>query len=593
MKWITNICILFVAMHLQAQVSFTTELSREKLGVNERLKVDFIIDKDADNFKAPSFEGFKVLAGPGQSIEQRYEYGKATFKKTYTFFLQPMKRGKQEIGQAEIEYKGEIYKSPPKTVEVTAAVDNPNSSSSIASSQVDDAIHLVAEVSKSKPYLNEGVYIVYKLYVDRNINIRNYRPIDEPSFKDFWSQNIDIDRLEFKEGEYAGVPYRYVELRKTILYPQKTGELKVEPLTIGVSVEVPTNRRDIFGRRQYELVEKTFSAKTRVFDVQALPEEGKPLDFTGAVGQFEIELEQSKTQLDANESLSATLKISGNGNLKLFNPPQLKVPNSIEVFEPERIDRVATNANGMNGFISEKYTLVPQFEGVYNFGEVSFSYFDPRTESYKQLKSNAAQITVNPDPNAPTQNLANQNANQANSSNSNKQQIVAPEAQFKYIELKTKLKPRGTSLFFKSTSYWSFVLLPYFCLLLLLFTRKKLQNNGTSAQAKAEQKANKLAKKYLSEAKQNLKNQDKFYGALERALHNYLKAKLNITTAEMSKEKITAILTDKKVEQQHIVNFVDLLTKCEVARYSPTSTDAIEEDYKKAAQTISKMDKAL
>lgn len=592
MKWITNICILFVALSAQAQVSFTAEISREKLGINERLKVDFIIDKDADNFIAPNFEGFKILAGPNQSIEQSYVYGKASFKKTYTFFLQPMKTGNLEIGQAEIEYKGKQYKSPPKTVEITVAVDNPNSSSSIASSQVDDAIHLVAEVSKSKPFLNEGVYIVYKLYVDRNINIRNYRPIDEPTFKDFWSQNIDIDRLEFKEGEYAGIPYRYVELRKTILYPQKTGELKVEPLTIGVSVEVPTNRRDIFGRRQYELVEKTFSAKTRVFDVKPLPEEGKPLDFTGAVGQFNIQLEQSRTQLDANESLSATLKISGNGNLKLFNPPKLKVPNSIEVFEPERLDQVITNANGMNGYISEKYTLVPQFEGNYNFGDVSFSYFDPRTESYKQLKSNAASIIVNPDPSQQGQNIANQNPSIGNQA-SNKKQIIAPETQFKYIELNTKLKPKGTQLFFKSPRFWTFVLLPYVCLFLLLFTKNKLQTVGATAKERAEKKANRLAKKYLSEAKQNLANQDKFYEALERALHNFLKAKLTITTAEMSKEKIVEILTAKKVEEQQIENFVSLLKGCELARYTPNSTAAKEEDYKKAAQTISKMDKAL
>lgn len=592
MKSIAYIFFFLAGFSLQAQVSFTTEISREKLGINERLRVDFIIDKDADNFKAPDFAGFRKLSGPNQSIEQRYEYGKASFKKTYTFFLQPEKRGNLEIGQAEVEYGGKTYKSPPKKVEVTAAVDNPNSTASVASSQVSDAIHLVAEVSKSRPYLNEGVYIVYKLYVDRNVNIRNYRPIDEPSFKDFWSQNIDIDRLEFKEGEYGGMPYRYVELRKTILYPQKTGELKVEPLTISVSVEVPTNRRDIFGRRQYELVEKTFSAKTRVFDVKPLPEEGKPLDFTGAVGQFDIQLSQSKNQLDANESLSATLKISGNGNLKLFNPPKLKVPNSIEMYEPERLDRVTTNANGMNGYISEKYTLVPQFEGDYSFGGISFSYFDPRAGEYKQLTSGTARIKVNPDPSAPAKTSASQIASQDSSARS-KQQVVGPDSQFKYIELKTKLQPKGTQLFFKSTLFWVYLLLPYFCIPLLLFTKKKLKSSGTSSSNKAQQNANKLTKKYLSEAKQNLKDQNKFYTSLERSLHNFLKAKLKITTAEMSKEKIIETLQSRNVEQEQIQQFINLLQGCEQARYAPSSTAAKEDDYQKAAKTISEMDKAL
>jgi hypothetical protein len=593
MKWIANIFFFLVVFNIQAQVSFTTEVSREKLGINERLKVDFIIDKDADNFKAPDFVGFKRLAGPNQSIEQRYEYGKATFKKTYTYYLQPEKRGNLEIGQAEVEYGGKVYKSPPKTVEVTAAVDNPNSPTSIANSEVSDAIHLVAEVSKSRPYLNEGVYIVYKLYVDRNVNIRNYRPIDEPSFNDFWSQNIDIDRLEFKEGEYGGIPYRYVELRKTILYPQKTGELKVEPLTIGVSVEVPTNRRDIFGRRQYQLVEKTFSANTKVFDVKALPEEGKPVDFTGAVGDFNIQLIQSKSELNANESLSATLKISGNGNLKLFNPPKLKVPNSIELYEPERIDNVNTNAYGMNGYISEKYTLVPQFEGDYSYGGVSFSYFDPRTEKYKTLTTNTASVKVNRDPSAPIQNQPQANTSQ-DSSSQIKQQVLTPDNQFKYIELKTKLEPKGTQLFFKSNLFWLYLLLPYLCILLLMLIKKRVQKgSGASSRNQAQQKANKLAKKFLSEAKRNIKDQDKFYASLELALHNFLKAKLKITTSEMSKEKIMETLKNRSVGEEQIQRFIKLLEGCELARYAPSSSAAKEEDYKKAAQTISEMDKAL
>ena len=591
MKRLVHIFFLIITFGTQAQVSFTTEVSREKLGINERLKVEFIIDRDADNFKAPSFNGFKVIAGPNQSVEQSYVYGKSSFKKTYSFYLQPLKRGKLEIGQAEIEYQGKNYKSPPETVEVTAAVDNPNSPASVARSQMADAIHLVAEVSKSKPYLNEGVYIVYKLYVDRNVNLRNYRPVDEPSFKDFWSQNIDIDQLEFKEGEYAGMPYRYVELRKTILYPQKTGELSVEPLTIAVSVEVPTNRRDIFGRRQYELVEKTFSAKTRTFNVQPLPDEGKPFNFTGAVGQFDVNLTQSKNELKVNESLSATLKISGNGNLNLFNPPKLEVPTAIEVYDPERIDRVNTNASGMNGYISEKYTLVPQRQGNYTIKGVEFSYFDPITSEYKTKYSNSLNLSVNPDPNA-LQNNTNILASQDSTKNQ-KQQIISPDSQFKYIELKTNLKPKGSQQFFKSAIYWSLIFAPYLCIPFLLFIVKRRKNTTDSPAKKARNKANKLAKKYLSEAKRNIQDQNKFYEALERSLHNFLKAKLKITSAEISKEKISEQLLQKNIEQQLVDQFIGILEGCELARYAPNSSAAKEEDYKKAAQIISEIDKAL
>ena len=114
-------------------------------------------------------------------------------------------------------------------------------------------------------------------------------PVDNPDFENFWSRNIDNDQLSVKNGSFGGEPYRYIELRKTVLYPQKTGELKINPLTLNLSVEVPTNRRDIFGRRLYETVEHRISAKTRTINVKPLPEEGKPASFTGAVGKFSID----------------------------------------------------------------------------------------------------------------------------------------------------------------------------------------------------------------------------------------------------------------------------------------------------------------
>lgn len=244
MKQITILWVFLCSLSSLAQVSFTAEASRSKLGINERLKVEFKVDANGDNFRPPSFEGLSKIGGPNQFYSQHYENGKSTFIKTYTYFFQPEKRGKITIGQAEITVEGQVYKTSPIEVEVTAAVDTPNQSRAVA--EAGDGIHLIAEVSRSKPYLNEGIYVVYKLFLSPTVNIRNWRPLDDPKFEGFWSQNINIDQLELKEGEFGGQPYRYVELRKTVLYPQKTGELKIEPLSLAVSVEVPTDKRDFF-----------------------------------------------------------------------------------------------------------------------------------------------------------------------------------------------------------------------------------------------------------------------------------------------------------------------------------------------------------
>lgn len=192
----SNIVYLFLLIGtvLFAQdVQFNAKLSKNRLGVNERLRVDFIMNQDGDNFRAPSFEGFSVVGGPSQTTSRQWVNGKSSFSKTYSYVLSPTKRGNLEIGQAEITVGGQVYKSPPVPVTVTAAVEvpkDPNDPTYLAKEKV----HLVAEVSKNSPYLNEAFTIVYKLYVSKETSVNNWRELDSPKFADFWSQSADETR---------------------------------------------------------------------------------------------------------------------------------------------------------------------------------------------------------------------------------------------------------------------------------------------------------------------------------------------------------------------------------------------------------------
>ena len=224
--------LFFLSFDLsQAQVTFVAKVSKKTLGINERLRVDFEMNQDGDNFVPPNFDGFNVVGGPNQAISNSWINGKRSFSKTYSYYLSPKKQGAFTIKQASIEIKGERYKTTPLKVLVTAAVTKPkdgNNADYIASENV----HLVAEISNATPYLNEAITIVYKLYVSNNVSItRSWREIDSPKYADFWSQNIDNrEKSQIYEGTYLGKSYRYVILRKAILYPQKTGKLIIEPL---------------------------------------------------------------------------------------------------------------------------------------------------------------------------------------------------------------------------------------------------------------------------------------------------------------------------------------------------------------------------
>jgi len=578
--------LLLTSQLLFSQVEFTANVSKKKLGINERLRVDFEMNSEGDNFSPPAFAGFTVVGGPSQSVSHSWINGKRSFSKTYTYILSPKKRGKFTIKQAEIVIEDETYKTIPINVEVVAAIakpKNPNDPDYVAQ----ENIHLVAEISNTSPFLNEAITIIYKLYVGPSVNVSNFNPIDNPKFADFWSQNIDIKQLKIEQGVYKGQDYRFVILRKSVLLPQKTGKLTIEPLTLDVVVNVPTNRRDFFGGRQYQSVNQKVAAGNRTINVKPLPQEGKPASFTGAVGEFEFDVTTNKTALKSGESLEASVKVSGRGNLKLFELPKLVLPSSLEVYEPEHKENVRTNLAGMSGTISDTYTIVPQFKGNYPVSKLEFSYFNPKTAQYYTLNSIEHLVEVLTGP-------ANTNAvTPSNNSGALQQNVVVNNNQFRSFKTNLNLELIETNQFFKSTLFWCLLLLPLLAIPSVLIFQKNKALIANDVKGNKIRKADKLAKKFLSESKKNLNNKDAFYESLHKSLHNYLKAKLQIETSEFSKEKITALFEKNKINTETTINFVGLIESCDLARFTPITSDAMQQDFDKAVRVISEIDKAV
>ncbi|WP_419214237.1 BatD family protein [Maribacter sp. X9] len=566
-------------------VTFEMKLSKPKLGLNERLRVDFVMNRDGDNFNPPDFNGFRVIMGPSQSISSSWINGVRSYSKSYSYTLAPTAKGNFTIKQASIVIGGQTYKSLAKEVEVTSAVDKP-SDQMTADDVADENLHLVAEISKLDPFMNEAITVVYKLYVSPNISVSNYQPLDNPTYNNFWSQDIKVSSLSAQNGTYQGKPYRYVILKRVVLYPQKSGKLEIEPLSLDVTVDVPTGRRDFFGGNIYASTNKTVSAGNRTINVKPLPLAGQPNGFNGAVGDFDFTVTTSKTSLNATESLQATVEVSGKGNLKLFKLPEPELPSALEVYEPEFTEGVRTTLNGMQGKVSNQYTIVPAFRGKYPIAPISFSFFNPTTEKYTTLTSDEIVINVLEGP------LSGTNHTDTNPVSS-KQSVIATGNQFNFIKLSPNLTSKSVTYFFGSTSFYLWLLCPLLLIPLAIVFRKKSDAIAGDVAGNKVRRANKLARKYLSAAKKQLGNKDSFYVALERALHNYLKAKLKIETSEFSKDKIAELLAQKQIDETTISGFIALLQNCEAARYSPFSDVQMQSDYEKASEVISQMDKQL
>lgn len=568
---------------LLAQVQFEARVSKTTLGLNERLRVDFVMNIDGDNFSEPSFDGFRVIAGPSQQVSQSWINGKTSFEKSYSYFLLPSQKGMLTIRQATIEYNGQIYKTQPVKINVTAATEQPRDPNDTRIS-ADDNLYLVADISNTNPYINQPITVVYKLYFSYNIGIYNWRELTKPKYNDFWNQNIDIKELVPEEGMFKGEQYRYVVLRKTVLYPQKSGKLVIEPLSLDIGVELPTNRRNIFGQVEVIRDSKKVSAGAKTINVKALPEAGKPLDFTGAVGKFDFKATPSKTTLKNGESLDLVLSVVGTGNLKLFTLPKPEVPNALEMYDAVHDEKVNTLLSGMTGKISDSYTIIPQYKGDYVIKPIHFSYFDLGTGTYKTISSNEIKINVL---DGPTQTAAT-----AATESAAKNKIGGVE-QFQYIDLKTELASTKEPVFFGSDKFYILLFLPFLLLPIIVLFKKKKEAIDSDVFGNRIKMNNRLAKKYLSEAKKQINNREPFYVALEKAMHNFLKAKLHIETSEMSKDNIRELLLSRKASPEAVSHFIALTENCEIARYAPSSSATIQHDFDKAVAIISELEKQI
>lgn len=587
MKKIFLIFAILIQFTALAQVKFEARTDKDTYALNEKILLTFMINNDGDNFDPPKLESFRV-EGPsiskGNNTSISIINGKVNSRREIftqlNYYLTPKSKGTFTIQPATIEYEGIIYKSNPVVVRIVDAMQMPVDPNDPLA-QVGEGVFLVADISKQNPYVNEPVTVVYKVYFDPRYGVNNVRETENPAYNGFWSQFQDMKNLKAVLAKYNGKDYAMVEWRKVILYPLESGNKNLDPLTITMDVNVPVRRTSPY-ESPFQTVSKTISAGARTINVKPLPEANKPIDFKGAVGDFAFKIVPSKKQVKFGESLDLVVEVSGKGNLKLFELPKLELPTAFDVFEPKHNEEVNTPLSGMIGKISDTYTIVPQSKGKFPIKPVVFSYFDLKSNSYKTITSDEFVVDVIDGPGLAT----------VASNNPDKQDITKTET-FQFINRKTSFEPINKSTPFGSTIYYSLLLLPLCFIPILFIVKRKTDEYVSDEYGNRIRMNNKLAKKYLGEAKKQLGNKVPFYLAIEKALHNFLKAKLNIETSEMDKENIQLLLLQKNASQESVANFINTMKSAEFARYAPSSDDTMKMDFEKAVESISLLEKEL
>ena len=304
-----------------------------------------------------------------------------------------------------------------------------------------------------------------------------------------------------------------------------------------------------------------------------LPKNGKPNSFTGAVGQFEFDVILNKKSLRATESFQAELKVKGSGNLKLFDLPNMLVPNSMELFEPEREESINTNLSGMSGSVSKYFTVIPRFQGNFPIEEVEFSYFDPSAERYKILKSPRLTVDVF---DGPTYN---------NPSTTNDSNVITFDDSFRFIKLKGNLNEFDDYKFFESELFYILSSTP-FVLSLALFAFAALKRNRKKSYSETIKYEEKRIYNLIDSAKKLTNEKTQFYDIIEKSIIKCLMVKFSIRMESLNKEKIQEITENKGLSAEHISQIINLIKNCEKAKYSRSSDSAMNKDLENARKVV-------
>ena len=581
--------------------------------VGKPFQLTYSVNQRAKDLRAPEFTDFDYIAGPytSQSSSTSFVNGKRTssFTLTYTYTLMASKEGTFTIPPATIKVDGEQYTSngvrisvlPPDQPANASAASQPTSNSgsgqtakggqtSNSTSDLSSNIFMRTLVSKTKVHEQEAILLSYKLYfagVDVAQLTNNTRL---PEFKGFLKQELEMGEIQTELEHYNGRNYQTAVLYRTLLFPQRSGDITIDPAQFEALLRVQNRAqvRSIFDDffNSYTTATKALTSPGVTIHVSALPA-GKPMGFSGGVGQFNISSAISSTDLQANEAVTLTLTIQGAGNMKLLKTPAVDWPEGFEVYDPKVTNNFRNSTSGVSGTKTIEYLAIPRAGGTYAIPPIQFSYYDTQADDYKTLTTPEYTLHI--------ARSANEEANAAVVNNFVQKediQQLGSDIRYIYANELPEFKIRKSTVTFGTLAFWLCYLIPaLLAALLFIIFRKKIKENADITRVRYK-KANKVAQRRLKTAEQLLKadNKTAFFEEIERAAWTYLSDRLSIPTAQLNKENIAQILAAKGVAEALIKDVLHVLSTAEFARYAPTSDHAMQDIYNDTTKIINQLE---
>lgn len=615
-----SILLLLVGIALGAyadEVVFKAQAPKQVV-VGRPFQLTYTVNQRSRDLRAPEFVDFDVLSGPYTSTSSSTSFvngrRSSSFEQTYTYMLIAQREGTYTIAPATIRVNGENVQSNGVRIQVlpedtqpqqssqpssTSSTSPTSSSSSTSTSSstssqsnpTSDNIFVRTIASKTRVHEQEAFMITYKLYF-ANVNVTQLTNNTKlPDFTGFLKQELEQGEIQTELEHYNGRNYQTAVLYRTILYPQHSGDIKIDPANFEAVIQVQTQQqvRSIFDNffASYTNVTRNLTAPGVTIHVASLPS-GKPAGFSGGVGKFTLKPSISQTELQTNDAVTIKLDITGAGNMKLLKTPAIDWPEGFEPYDPKVTNNFNTTTAGVSGTKSIEYLAIPRSAGEYTIPPVTFSYFDIEDKAYRTLST--PEYTIHVKRGAGESSVVSDQ--QSVISYTQKEDIKQLGTDIRYIDTKA---PSGKNSAFRiqnSEWIWLWYVAPsLIALILLVVLRKQIKENADINRVRYKH-ANKVAKKRLKAAAAALKenNKDHFYEEIERAAWTYLSDRLSIPTADLNKENIASILRQKGVSEGLIKQVKDVLSTAEFARYAPSTDHSMDDLYEATTQLIDNLE---
>ena len=579
-------------------VSFTAN-APEVVVSGDQFRLSFTISsKKVRDFRAPNIKDFEVLMGPSRSTQYQNINGVETNSITFTYILMAGKEGTYKIPGATIVADGNNYTSnsveikvlPPDQSSGSASGSSSQSSRNQANSGkiTDKELFMMATASKTKVYEQEAILLTYKVYTQVNLTGLNG---DIPDLKGFHTQEVELpNQKTFTLEHYNGRNYNTTIWRQLVLFPQQTGKIEIPSVTFEGTVSQRIASADpfdaFFNGGNVINIQKNLVTPKLVIDVKELPA-GKPSNFSGGVGEFTISSSINTQELKTNDAVTIKLVISGTGNMKLINTPEVAFPQDFEIYDPKVDNKFNLTRNGLSGNKVIEYLAIPRHAGTYTIPPIEFSYFDLKSQSYKTLKTDAYTLNVA---------KGEGNSEQVVANFISKEDLKVLGQDIRYIKTGDTNLTRKDDYFFGSMSYWMWYIIPLALFIAcMVIYRKQALENANVAKVRTK-KANKVATKRMKNAGKLLaeKKTEAFYDEVLKAMWGYISDKLSMPVSQLSKDNIEGKLQQHQVADELVKEFIDILNDCEFARYAPGSQDEkMDKIYSSAIEVISKMENSI